>query len=196
MNAPGGSANSTRRGFLATVMLWREAIAAAQSHVHASAAKTGPYRLAFFTPHESRIVEMLAARIVPADERSGGAAAARVHEYIDFILIHAPAELQKLWRASIERIAPRVIGKSAEEIDALLSSVAANEFTPQTKDEVFFVALKEAVTDGFYTSEEGIRKELGYQGDGFLHEFPGCTHTTHETPAGYRPLLKERSGDA
>ena len=53
--------------------------------------------------------------------------------------------------------------------------------------------LKGAVAEGFYTSREGIQRELGYQGLGFLREFPGCAHDTHEAPADYKPRLMARS---
>jgi hypothetical protein len=187
---------STRRGFLVAVALWRQALLVAQSHAHPASPPSAPYRLAFFTIGEARVLAAVAGRIVPADERSGGATAAHVDEYIDFILSHGAADLQKFWRESLARIAPRVDGRSPEEIDAFLTELARNEFAPKNADDEFFIALKEAVVDGFYTSEEGVRKELGYLGNGFLHEFPGCTHATHVTPAGYRPLLKERPSDA
>jgi Gluconate 2-dehydrogenase subunit 3 len=187
---------SSRREFLACLVLWRQALLVAQSHAHPAPTQAAPYRLAFFTASEARVLAALAARIVPADERSGGAAAARVEEYVDFILNHGSADLQRFWRESLARITPRVNGRSPEEIDVFLTELARNEFAPKNRDDAFFVALKEAVVDGFYTSEEGIRKELGYIGNAFLHEFPGCTHATHETPAGYRPLLKQRSSDA
>jgi gluconate 2-dehydrogenase gamma chain len=188
---------SSRREFMTALVLWRQALLAAQSHVHSAPAQAAPpYRLAFFTASEARILAAVAARIVPADERSGGAAEARVDQYIDFILSHGSADLQKFWRESLARIAPRVSGRSPEEIDVFLTELARNEFAPKNNYEEFFIALKEAVVDGFYTSEEGIRNELGYIGNAFLHEFPGCTHATHETPAGYRPLLKQRPSDA
>lgn len=186
----------SRREFLIALALWRQALLVAQSHAHSARIQSAPYRLAFFTANEARVLAAVAGRIIPADERSGGAAAAHVEEYIDFIVSHGAADLQKFWRESVARITPRVNGRSPEEIDAYLTEIARNEFAPKNRDDEFFVALKEAVVDGFYTSEEGIRKELGYIGNGFLHEFPGCTHVTHETPAGYRSLLKQGHSDA
>ena len=54
--------------------------------------------------------------------------------------------------------------------------------------------VKGAVVESFYTSEEGINKELGYQGMAFLVNFDGCTHASHATPADYQPLIgKERA---
>ena len=53
----------------------------------------------------------------------------------------------------------------------------------------FFVLVKSAVVDAFYTSEEGINKELSYQGMKFLMNFEGCTHASHSVPESYRPLV-------
>lgn len=186
---------TTRRNFLAiAATLWRQAALAAQRHVHNAPAPQNapPRKPAFFTEAESELVARLAARIIPADERSGGAVAARLHEYIDFILSHGPGELQNLWRDGLERLAPRLARTPGPEIDVLLMELSRNEFAPSTPDEEFFVVLKSAVVEGFYTSEEGIRKELGYAGNTYVREFPGCRHQKHEPPADYRALLRSR----
>jgi hypothetical protein len=186
----------SRRSFLEfSALLWSQAVAQAQQHAHSTA---GTYRtkraysFGFFTPMERELVRSLAARIVPANERSGGSEAARVDEYVDFVLSHGAEELRRRWHDGLARLAPRIKGRSAAEIDALLTAISKNEFEPSVPDEEFFVLLKSAVVDGFYTSEEGIKRELGYLGNGFLRDFPGCTHTSHKTPDDYTPLLRQR----
>lgn len=174
--------------------LWQQAVLAAQRHAHNAppGPNAAPRKLAFFTEGEAELVARLAARIIPADERSGGAVAARVHEYIDFVLSHDSGALQNLWRDGLEQLAPRLKLAPGPEIDVVLMELARNEFAPSTPDEEFFVVLKAAIVEGFYTSEEGIRKELGYAGNTYVREFPGCRHQKHEAPAGYRPLLRSR----
>ena len=171
----------SRRDLLAAALaLWTDARLRAQHHA-GSPAPAGAYRLQFFTAKEKDTVAALAAKMIPATERSGGAAAARVWEYMDFILAGAAPGLKSTWRQGLAGIAdPR----------AWLETNSRHEFTPQTPAERFFVLFKSALVDAFYTSEEGITRELGYLGNGALTEFPGCTHTTHETPAGYRPRLR------
>lgn len=181
---------TSRRHVLTLAAVWAQALAAAQSHQHASPSTAqAPYTLRFFTKPERETLLAVAAILIPADDRSGGAPAARVDEYIDFVVSHGSAELKRHWRDGLAMLA-RV---DAADREKRLRELAKNEFAPETRDEGFFVLLKGAVVEAFYTSEEGIRKELAYQGLGFLREFPGCTHDKHETPANYRPRLRARS---
>lgn len=202
--------STSRRRFLATAaLLWEQAVASAQQdinaqqqqierqkHQHGPAAELKPskYRYGFLTASEQQVLRRLADRIVPADARSGGAAAARVDEYVDFVLGHANARLQKAWRDGLGRYGKAIAGKQAAGIDRFLEQQAVNEFHPGTPDEEFFVLLKAATVEGFYTSQEGILKELGYQGLAYVPNFPGCTHPDgHKAPADYQPLLRDRS---
>jgi hypothetical protein len=43
----------------------------------------------------------------------------------------------------------------------------------------FFKTLKDMTIDGYYSSEIGLIQELGYKGNTFLAEFPGCQHPEH-----------------
>ncbi len=174
---------ASRRNFLELAAAWWSA-AALRAHEHA--AQPAPaYRLAFFKPAEVDTLRRLTAILIPPDDRSGGAPAARVEDYIDFVLSHATPALQSTWRAGLKRFRkfdePRLI------------KVSANEFQPRTPDEKFFVLLKDATVEAFYTSQEGITKELGYKGYTFLREFPLADMSQVKVPSGYRPLLKERS---
>jgi hypothetical protein len=182
----------TRREFLALAALaWSRALEAAQPHVHvlASAPESGAYAFRFLEPAERDTLQRLAVILVPADNRSGGARTARVEEYVDLVLAHAEPALQERWRLGLARY----LTAPPETTEARLREAAAGEDAPNTDDEEFFVLLKDAVVEGFYTSEEGITKELGYQGLTFLAEFPGCTHAAHELPAGFRPRLRPRT---
>lgn len=181
----------SRREFVsAAAILWQAAVARAQ-HSH-PAATTAPHHFAFFTSEERDTLRHLMARIVPADERSGGALAADVDAYIDFILQHADKDLQQIWRNGLAAYGTAIRSKSDDGIDAFLSAQSRNEFAPKTDGEKFFVVLKATVTEGFYTSEIGINQELGYQGMAFLLDFPGCTHAEHKAPSTYQPLLRQQ----
>ena len=169
--------------------LWAKALEAAQTHDHLIILAPGKsYTFRFLTAAQVQTLQSLAGLLIPADSRSAGAKGARVEEYIDYVLSYAPAELQRRWRDGLARYA----GLEAAEQDRRLASVARNEFAPRSRDEQFFVMLKGAVIEGFYTSQEGIQRELGYQGLAFLREFPGCSHDTHEAPEDYQPRLMSR----
>ncbi len=176
---------ATRRAFLATAAAWwSQAVEAAHQHTAASSTRA-PYKFRFFQPKQVTTLQTIAAVIIPADERSGGATAARVEEYIDFILFHGAPALKNSWNKGLVTY----FGKSAAEVTTLLTEAATGEFAPVTEKQKFFVLVKSAVVEAFYTSEEGINKELSYQGMKFLMNFEGCTHSSHQTPESYRPLV-------
>jgi Gluconate 2-dehydrogenase subunit 3 len=179
---------ATRRFFLATAAAWwSQAMEAAHQHTAPPNAARGSYKFLFFQPMQVATLRSIAAVLVPADERSGGAAAARVEEYIDFVLAHGAPALKDAWRKGLATYS----SMSESAIEAKLREASNAEFNPKTESEKFFVLVKGAVVEAFYTSEEGINKELSYQGMKFLMNFEGCTHTSHAIPEGYQPLVSK-----
>ena len=88
---------ATRRAFLATAAAWwSQAVEAAHQH-NAAPSTRAPYKFRFFQLKQITTLQTIAAVIIPADERSGGASAARVEEYIDFILFHGAPALKNSW---------------------------------------------------------------------------------------------------
>ena len=181
---------ATRRLFLATAAAWwSQALQAAHQHTAPANAAQTPYLFRYFQPRQVATLRSIAAVLIPADERSGGAAAARVEEYIDFILSHSATSLKDAWRKGLASYN----GKSSAAIETMLRESSKGEFDPKSDSEQFFVLVKGAVVEAFYTSEEGINKELSYQGMKFLMNFEGCTHTSHAIPEGYKPLVGKES---
>jgi hypothetical protein len=136
----------------------------------------------FFTPEELALVDELSELIIPTDEHSPGARAARVAAYIDSRLAEAwDEEDRTTWRqglAGIERLSREggsraFLQSSPDQRVALLTRIAANERQPKTPEERFFVELKTRVVRAYYTSEIGIRQELEYKGNSYLAEFVG-----------------------
>jgi hypothetical protein len=184
----------SRREFLATAAaLWSAAVLRAQQHQHAHPSnKKAPYTFGFLDANERRTLRGLMDRIVPADDRSSGAVGACVDEYVDFILVHADPPLQETWSKGLKGYGEAIAGNNLDEVDRFLEQQARNEFSPATDNEAFFVLLKAAVTEGFYTSEQGIVNELGYKGLTFALDFEGCTHSSHHVPDGWHPMLRSR----
>lgn len=141
-----------------------------------SAAKT------FFTPDELALVDELSELIIPTDDHSPGARAAKVAACIDFRLAEAWDEQERIdWRAGLKRIdqlARESSGKpfmqsSADQRLAVLTRMAQNEKTPRQPEELFFATLKSRVVDAYYTSEIGIKQDMEYKGNSYLTEFVG-----------------------
>jgi gluconate 2-dehydrogenase gamma chain len=143
--------------------------------------------LKFFTPAQHRTVDVLSELIIPADDRSPGAKAAQVADYIDFVLSESPAETKKAWTdglAALDAASTSQSGKpfteaTAEQQTALLTEAAKNEFNPTTPLETFFREAKSRTIFGYYTTKIGIHDELKYKGNQFLPEFVGCDHPEH-----------------
>jgi gluconate 2-dehydrogenase subunit 3-like protein len=142
----------------------------------------------FFNEPQIRTLDALTETLIPTDDHSPGAKAARVWEYIDEIVSDADKDTKDLWTqglAALNGVAKREHGKNFEDCTAdqqvvLVERISQNEDRPTRPEEHFFVAAKRATIDGYYTSAIGIHQDLRYQGNTALSEFPGCTHPEHK----------------
>jgi hypothetical protein len=160
-------------------------------HPIAEEAPSAPYMPQFFKPEEFSNLEILTEMIIPEDDKPG-AKAARVADYIDFVVFSAaefePA-LQKEWAEGLvmlDRLCKQQFGHSFAEISdgqrhSLLTAMSRPETDPRAKHEgfAFFRLLKESTVEGFYSSRAGLMEALEYKGLTYLKSFPGCTHPEH-----------------
>jgi hypothetical protein len=146
------------------------------------AAQTAPAAKTFFTPDELALVDELSETIIPTDEHSPGAKAAKVAAYIDGWLAEAFDEKERtMWRDGlklVDQLSREAAGKpflqaSPDERVAVLTRMAQNEQSPSKPEEVFFAELKSRVVKAYYTSDIGIHKDMEYKGNVYLAEFVG-----------------------
>ena len=145
------------------------------------------YEPKYFTPVEMRFLGALSETIIPADEHSPGAIAAGVPEYIDTIVSAGSEQLKQIWSRGLTAIDAAARASHGDAFDActpgqqvaVLRALAGIEDHPSTAGEEFFVTLKRATIDGYYTSAAGIHLDLEYQGNTMVHDFPGCMHAEH-----------------
>ncbi|MCI0625228.1 MAG: gluconate 2-dehydrogenase subunit 3 family protein [Acidobacteria bacterium] len=157
---------------------------AVQHHLHGLQTRPQDYKVQFFTPEQYQMVDTLAEMILPADEVSPGAREVRVAAYIDLVVANSTPAVQATWRSRLKAwgdFAWEKTGKNFLELEpsqrgSLLDLVARHEKQPGTEAERFFVEMKKKTLFGYYTSEVGLLRELGYQGNTVLSEFPGCVH--------------------
>jgi hypothetical protein len=157
------------------------------AHTQVRQTPAASYVLKFFDTQQARTIEVLSEVIIPSDDHSAGAAAAKVYEFIDEIVSSSPDDVKKLWTeglAGVDRLAMGQFGQEYAKCSklqqaALMEGVSRNEDQPATTEEKFFVILKTATIDGYYTSTIGIHQDLGYQGNTMVLEFPVCTHPEH-----------------
>lgn len=137
----------------------------------------------FFTPSQYTLVEELSETILPADNHSGGAKAAKVADYIDKTLRESTDDNKKaLWREClplIDSMSQHYNGKSfvnanPEERIAVLTVLSDNDHITDVPEVRFFHELKRMTVEGYYTTKIGIHDELEYKGNRILQEFVGC----------------------
>jgi gluconate 2-dehydrogenase gamma chain len=152
--------------------------------VAAEKAATKVYAPKFFAAHEYKTLQTLCQTIIPADADSGGAIEAGAPEFID-LLTSENTEYQVTLRGGLmwldstcsDRYGKVYLDCSPQQQKELLDQIAYrnNALTDLSLSQgvEFFSFLRNMTSDGFFTSEIGI-KYLGYIGSAFLKEFPGC----------------------
>src|SRR4051812_48897434 len=154
-------------------------------HVHASPnapAVEGPYTPQSFTRAEFETIGLVAERIIPATD-TPGAIGAGVPRYIDEV-VSANPEHKKKFAAGLARIdkeAKRRFGKKfaglseAQQVQLLTPlSEAVDAGREYGAGEKFFSLIKNLTADGYYTSQVGLVRELGYAGGTAMEKFPDC----------------------
>lgn len=168
---------------------WVESlIAHAQTH-HAPARTTEAWKPRVLTAWQDRAVGLLADRIIPATD-TPGALAAGVNRFIDMALADAPPPDRDAFLRGLSWIDARckalcgadLVEASSGQQTVLLTRLSA-EGNPDGEAAIgreFFQVLKAMTITGYYTSEIGLRQELGDDGQMFLLEFSGCNHPEHQ----------------
>src|SRR5262249_19736453 len=149
-------------------------LAAAQRHAHALKTDAKAYKLQFFTAQENDLLDRVAEMILPADQHSPGAHEAKVSLYIDLVVASSPEATQQQWKDRLSAFAGEFGQAAAPDQAAILNRLAAAEKNPRSPAEHFFADMKRATLAGYYTSQVGLLKELGYQGNAVQSGFPGC----------------------
>lgn len=161
--------------------------AAAYAHTMIQADKAssgGKYKPKYFSDQQYKTLQALCQAIIPADEKSGGAIEAGAPEFID-LLTSENSDYQltlsggMMWldSASIDRFGKPYLEIHAPQKKSLLDLIAyrrnAQNDPTLSQGVAFFSFLRNLTADGYFTSEIGI-KDLGYIGNTYLSDFPGC----------------------
>ncbi len=147
-------------------------------------AKTGGYVPKFFDAHQYKTLQALCETILPADPECGGAIEAGAPEFIDLLTSENTEYQSKLgggltWLDSTctsrheKAYLDCTPQQQTEILDLIAYSKSAEQDNSLSADVDFFSLLRNMTADGFFTSKIGI-KYLGYKGNTFLTEFPGC----------------------
>ena len=142
------------------------------------------YAPKFFDSDQYATVTALCETIIPADDRSGGAVAAGAPEFVDLLtsenedyqrrlgggLMWLEATCIKRYNEVFVRCSPT---DQKEILDLIAYRAHGENDTSLLPGINFFALLRDLTVDAFFTSKIGITY-LGYVGNTFLSEFPGC----------------------
>jgi gluconate 2-dehydrogenase gamma chain len=146
--------------------------------------KDGAYMPKFFPPEQYKTLQSLCETIIPADTDCGGAIEAGTPEFIDLLTSENPEYQLKLggglmWldATCADRYGSAYLNCTPQQQKEILDSIAyrknAVNVPSLSQGVAFFSFLRDLTADGFFTSEIGIAY-LGYVGNTFLNNFPGC----------------------
>ncbi len=174
---------------------WVESLCAfgqqhAQSPVAQAAIAAPDWTPGLLNPHQNETVITLSELIIPQTE-TPGAKAARVNRFIDAVLQKAkPEDRDSFVRGltwvddhSRRQFKNDFVAATPAQQTALLTELSRSDDVPAELriGADFFRAIKSLTIDGYYTTEIGLRQELGDNGQLFLAQFGGCDHPEHQS---------------
>ena len=138
-------------------------------------AAVSAYTPEFLDAHQLKTLDSLAEAIVP------GSTAARVAPFLDQLLAVESAQNQRAFLGALGAFDMAAIAKhgkgwsavAAAEQDAILRAASTGDATSPMRGH--FQNVKDWIVGAYYSSEPGMR-ELGWTGNMFFAELPGCTH--------------------
>ena len=178
----------------ATMPLWVESLSAfaaehAQTHQPRPAAVKTPWKPKVFTADQNATVIIVSELIIPQTD-TPGAKVARVNEFIDGVLADGKADDRTKFLAGLTWLDDRArrdhqhpfAACTPDQQTALLTAISTPDAAsgPDAAGAAFFTAIKSLTIIGYYTSEVGLRQELGDDGNLVFAEFKGCTHPEHQ----------------
>jgi hypothetical protein len=137
--------------------------------------------------HQRATVGTLGELIIPETD-TPGAKAVLVDRFIDQTLREAPRTdrlrflngLAWLDRRSRTLFGKDFVSATPSQQAELLTRLSAETPAEDRLGVEFFNAIKSMTITGYYTTEIGLRQELGDDGQLMLAAFTGCTHPEHQ----------------
>ena len=149
-----------------------------------AAAADQAYAPKFFSNHFYKTLQSLCQTIIPSDDDAKGAIEAGAPEFIDLITsenkqyqVALGGGMMWLDNTCLDRYGKVYFDCTPAQQKAILDLIAYGKNAKQEpslgQGIQFFGFLRKLTADGYFTSEIGI-EYLGYIGNTYLKEFPGC----------------------
>jgi hypothetical protein len=153
-------------------------------HIHSGPAikVPEPSQPTFLQPGEFQVVEAMSERIIPESD-TPGAKKAGVALLIDKAIVARPI-LGHSYRAGVADLNALSISSFGGDFCSLTEVQQIAVLTPMSLETdtslgKFFELVKDMTIDAYYKTEAGLKTELGWHGNTYLTEFPGCDHPEH-----------------
>ena len=167
----------TRRDLLKTLAVVSAAPALAQRAAQQAPVQESVER--WFTPPQFELLTRLADMIIPRSD-TPGAADAGVPAIIESA-VRRREPLQERFRLGLADVDAAAKSKHGHAFTELAESEQIALLQAMSEDR-FFKLLKDMTVEAYYSTEEGLRTELGWNANTYLDEFQGCTHPEHQAP--------------
>jgi hypothetical protein len=174
--------------------LWVESLSAfSREQLHTPAAQAAmsatDWTPTVLTPRQNETVVILTELIIPETD-TPGAKATRVNRFVDRVLAVAKPDDREAFMhglAWIDRRSQALFGTDFATTDpenqTRLLTQLSTEAVSAKEDQVgvdFFRAIKSMTINGYYSTEIGLRRELGDSGRMFQTVSQGCDHPEHQ----------------
>jgi hypothetical protein len=172
--------------------MWVESLVAlSRQHAHASSSAAAiavqDWKPRVLSARQNDQVILLSELIIPETD-TPGAKAALVNRFIDDVLHAAPPDVRYTFLRGLSWMDGRskalfkkdLLSTTQAEQTELLTRLAAEDTKEARAGTDFFKAIKSMTINGYYTTEIGLRRELGDPGQLFLPQFQGCDHPEHQ----------------
>jgi gluconate 2-dehydrogenase gamma chain len=142
-----------------------------------AAAPAADAQATFLTEPQLNSLKALVDTIIPRTD-TPGASDVGVPAFIDRRLAANP-RLAEDFRTGMQALDEAARSRFGAAFAALPPEQQVLLLTDRQEDS-FFRTVKGLTVDGYYTSEAGLKQELGWHGNTFLTDFKGCDHPEHQ----------------
>lgn len=153
----------------------------------ATSAQIADFAPAALSPSQFETVGALVELIIPTTD-TPGARTALVDRFVDATLADADQETRERFLDGLSWLDDRsrdlygepFTGAGDADRTDLLTRLSAESAEEDDVGVQFFTAIKAMTVTGYYSTEIGLRQELGDDGRLRLETFEGCTHPEHQ----------------
>ncbi|HEY7055332.1 MAG TPA: gluconate 2-dehydrogenase subunit 3 family protein [Vicinamibacterales bacterium] len=155
-----------------------------------AAAAVADWKPRILTTHQNETVVTLTELIIPETD-TPGAKATLVNRFVDAVLADASSTDRESFVRGLAWIDERsralfekeFVSAASTDQATLLTRLSAAD-NPEKEAAIgleFFEAIKSMTINGYYTTEIGLRRELGDSGQLFQAVSQGCDHPEHQS---------------